>query len=204
MKRIAISTIAFAAGMGMAFAQTPSPGQSTPGAQAPGAQRSGGAGAAQPGRDRDDATRGQGAQGQGAQGPGQGAQGRGQSDRAPVQPEDQGARQSQPQGQSQQGQGNQPPTGGNQSQTGGNVTLTNEQRTEVRQTILQGSNAPRVDTVNFSISVGTVVPTSVRVVEVPETLVRIRPAWRGFSYFVVRDQIIIIDRDHKIVAVLNV
>ena len=86
----------------------------------------------------------------------------------------------------------------------GNLTLTTEQRTQVRQTILQGSNAPRVDTVNFSVNVGTAVPATVRVVEVPESLVRIRPAWRGHSYFVVKDQIIIVDKDHKIVAVLDV
>jgi hypothetical protein len=32
----------------------------------------------------------------------------------------------------------------------------------------------------------------------------IHPQWRGFWYFVVGDEIIIVDRNHKIVAVLAV
>ena len=85
----------------------------------------------------------------------------------------------------------------------GNVTLTTEQRTKIRQTVLTG-NAPRATNVNFSVSVGTAVPTSVRVVAVPSVLVEIHPEWRGYMYFVVGDQIIIVDRRHRIVAVLDV
>jgi hypothetical protein len=123
--------------------------------------------------------------------------------------------QSQPQGQTQQRQeGQQGQTGAapksqnapNQAQkeTGGsNVTLTTEQRTKIRQTVLTG-NAPRATNVNFSVSVGTVVPTSVRVVAVPTVIVDIHPEWRGYMYFVVDDQIIIVDRGHRIIAVLDV
>jgi peptidoglycan hydrolase-like protein with peptidoglycan-binding domain len=82
------------------------------------------------------------------------------------------------------------------------VTLTAEQRTRVQQTVLAGSNVPRVNNVNFSLSVGTVVPTSVRVVEVPQALIEIRPEWREHMFFVVRDEIVIIDRSHKIVAMV--
>jgi peptidoglycan hydrolase-like protein with peptidoglycan-binding domain len=42
----------------------------------------------------------------------------------------------------------------------------------------------------------------VRVVEVHETLIEIHPEWRGQRYFVVREDIIIVDRDQKIVAVV--
>jgi Protein of unknown function (DUF1236) len=84
------------------------------------------------------------------------------------------------------------------------VTLTTEQRTKIRQTVLAGGNVPRATNVNFSISVGTVVPTSVRVVEVPSVIVEIHPQWRGFWYFVVGEEIIIVDRNHKIVAVVAV
>jgi Protein of unknown function (DUF1236) len=123
--------------------------------------------------------------------------------------------QSQPQGQTQQRQeGQQGQTGAapkgqnapNQAQketSGGNVTLTTEQRTKIRQTVLTG-NAPRATNVNFSVSVGTAVPTSVRVVAVPTILVDIHPEWRGYMYFVVGDQIIIVDRGHRIIAVLDV
>jgi hypothetical protein len=123
--------------------------------------------------------------------------------------------QSQPQGQTQQRQeGQQGQTGAapkgqnapNQAQKetgGGNVTLTTEQRTKIRQTVLTG-NAPRATNVNFSVSVGTVVPTSVRVVAVPSVLVDIHPEWRAYMYFVIGDQIIIVDRNHRIIAVLDV
>jgi hypothetical protein len=98
-----------------------------------------------------------------------------------------------PQGQAQQGQSG-----------GGNVNLTSEQRTQIRQQVLAGSNVPRASNVNFSVSVGTVVPTSVRVIAVPSVIVNIHPEWRGYRYFVYEDQIIIIDNGHRIVAVLVV
>src|SRR5262249_60204164 len=99
------------------------------------------------------------------------------------------------QGQAQQGQAQ-------QGQAGGSVTLTTEQRTKIRQTVLAGGNVPRASNVNFSINVGTVVPTSVRVVEVPSVIVDIHPQWRGVLYFVGGDEIIIVGRKHKIVASL--
>jgi hypothetical protein len=104
--------------------------------------------------------------------------------------------QSQP-GQAQQGQAQ-------QGKAAGSTTLTTEQRTKIRQTVLTGGNVPRATNVNFSINVGTVVPTSVRVVAVPAVIVEIHPEWRGYMYFVVGDEIIIVDRSHRIVAVLAV
>ena len=66
------------------------------------------------------------------------------------------------------------------------------------------SNGPRATNVNFNVSVGTTVPTSVRVVAVPSTLIEIYPEWRGHMYFVVNDEIIIVDSHHRIIAVLPV
>jgi hypothetical protein len=43
-----------------------------------------------------------------------------------------------------------------------------------------------------------------RVVEVPSALIEIHPQWRGHMYFVVGDQIIIVDRNHRIIAVFDV
>ena len=63
---------------------------------------------------------------------------------------------------------------------------------------------PRVDNVNFSVRVGTIVPNDVRIVEVPETLIAIHPEWRSDQYFVIRDDVIIVDHDHRIVAVMPV
>jgi hypothetical protein len=82
--------------------------------------------------------------------------------------------------------------------------LTAEQRTRVREDILSGRNVPRVDNVNFSMRVGTVVPTEVRIVDVPQTLIDIHPEWRGSQYFVVRDDVVIVDHEHRIVAMMPV
>jgi hypothetical protein len=137
-------------------------------------------------------------------------QGQGQRD---GQPQQQQGQQPQPKQQPQQGQQTPRDTekaqkgaeGKGGAQTGG-VTLTNEQRTTIRTTVLQGSNAPRVNNVNFSLNVGTVVPRDrVKVVAVPPTLVEIHPAWRGYLYFIVGERIIIVEPDsYKIVAVLVV
>jgi hypothetical protein len=83
----------------------------------------------------------------------------------------------------------------------GHKTLTVEQKTKVRETVLRGGSAPRVTKVNFNISVGTVVPTTVRVVELPPVLIEYYPDWRGYLY---NDEITIVDRSHHIVAVLEV
>jgi Protein of unknown function (DUF1236) len=61
----------------------------------------------------------------------------------------------------------------------------------------------RATNVNFSVRVGTTVPTSVRVVAVPQVLVEIYPEYRGHMYFVVGDEIIIVDRNHRIIASLR-
>jgi len=84
------------------------------------------------------------------------------------------------------------------------TTLTTEQKTRVRETVLQGGNAPRVNSVNFQVRVGTTVPTSVRVVEIAPVLIEFHPEWRGYFYFIVNDEIIVVDRNHRIVAVLEV
>jgi Protein of unknown function (DUF1236) len=89
--------------------------------------------------------------------------------------------------------------------SGMNVQLNDEQRTQIRNTVIEARGAPRVDHVNFDVTVGSALPRSgVRVVPVPETLVRIEPAWRGFHYFVYEQEVVIVDpRNMRIVAVLT-
>jgi hypothetical protein len=82
--------------------------------------------------------------------------------------------------------------------------LSTEQRTRIRTTVFAGNNVPRVNNVNFSVSVGTADPATVRLVEAPPTLIEIYPAWRGHQYFVVRDEIVIVDRDRRIISVVPV
>jgi hypothetical protein len=123
---------------------------------------------------------------------------------APSRAEQKGMRdqQSPTQAQSPQRQQNGQATQGQAQQ--GSKTLTTEQRTTIRKTVLSGGNVPRATNVNFNVSVGTTVPTSVRVVAVPSTLIEIYPEWRGHMYFVVNDEIIIVDSNHRIVAVIAV
>jgi hypothetical protein len=90
--------------------------------------------------------------------------------------------------------------------SGVNVKLNDQQRNEIRSTVIEKSGAPRVGHVDFDVMVGTVVPRErVHVAPVPETLVQIEPEWRGYRYFVYNDEIVIVNpRDMKIVAVLPV
>jgi Protein of unknown function (DUF1236) len=84
------------------------------------------------------------------------------------------------------------------------VNLTPEKRTQMHEVFVQERSAPRVDRVDFSVSVGTRVPRSVRFVPVPRTIVEIEPSWRGYDYFLVGDQIVIVDpRSLEIVAIVD-
>jgi hypothetical protein len=77
--------------------------------------------------------------------------------------------------------------------------------TRIRETIIRSSNAPRVSNVNFTISVGTVVPRTVRLVPLPTLVVDVEPAWDGYLYFIVGDEIIVVEPNTlKIVAVIAV
>jgi peptidoglycan hydrolase-like protein with peptidoglycan-binding domain len=89
-----------------------------------------------------------------------------------------------------------------QTREGANVTINQEQRTRIQNTILSRRNAPRVNEVNFSVHVGTVVPRHVHVASVPDVLVDIHPAWRGDQYFIVHDEIVIVNDSREIVAVI--
>jgi Protein of unknown function (DUF1236) len=57
--------------------------------------------------------------------------------------------------------------------------------------------------VNFSVSVGSRVPRSVRYYDVPRDIVQIDPGFRGKKYMVVRDEIVIIEpRTNEVVTVI--
>jgi hypothetical protein len=110
----------------------------------------------------------------------------------------------------QQGTTSQTSGGGQQgatSQTGqanANADLSAEQRTRIREIVLNQGNAPRMARADFPASVGTVVPPNVRFVRLPARIARIYPAWRDYDYVMVRDRILIIDPvDRRIVAVLE-
>ena len=95
-------------------------------------------------------------------------------------------------------------TAGTKGGASSSVSLTTEQRTTIRQTVLT-SSAPRVTNVNFNVRVGTVVPRTVRIVPLPATIIEIEPTWRGYMYFVYQDEIIVVEPGTlRIVAVLDV
>jgi hypothetical protein len=57
--------------------------------------------------------------------------------------------------------------------------------------------------VDFQLNVGVAVPRSVKLAAVPTTIIEIQPSWRGFEYFLVGDQIVIVNpRTMEIVAVV--
>ena len=83
------------------------------------------------------------------------------------------------------------------------VNLTTEQKTKVRTVIKEKVHAQPLTNVNFSISVGTRVPRDVRFYPVPVEVVEIYPAWRGFNFVLVNEQIVIIDPNtFEIIAII--
>ena len=100
------------------------------------------------------------------------------------------------------GQGAAPTKGPNSSLS---VNITPENRTRIHDVFINERSAPRVNNVDFALSVGTPVPRSVHIVAVPSEIVEIEPQWRGFEYFMVGDQVVIVNpRTMEIVAVLDV
>lgn len=77
--------------------------------------------------------------------------------------------------------------------SGSRVQLSEQQRTNVHSTILKDSNVNRATNVNFSISVGTRVPRSVRLVALPAAIIEVVPGYRGYHYVLVDDQICIVE-----------
>src|SRR5258706_1440382 len=82
------------------------------------------------------------------------------------------------------------------------ASLNETQRTRVTESIARLNVAP-INNVNFSLSVGTAVPRDVRFQPLPAEVVEILPQYRGYNFFVVRDDIVIVEPStYKIVDVL--
>jgi hypothetical protein len=88
----------------------------------------------------------------------------------------------------------------------GQHQLSEEQRTHIRQTLIDPHGAPRVGHVDFDVRVGTQIQRGqIDLIQVPDTLVQIDSEWQGFLYFVYEDEIVVVDpNDMEIVAVLPV
>jgi len=84
------------------------------------------------------------------------------------------------------------------------VQLSAEQRTQVRNAVIETRNAWRVSSVDFALAVGSEVPRGrIQAVPVPDVLLQIKPEWRGLLYFVYEGEVIIVDPDDmRIVAIV--
>jgi hypothetical protein len=89
-------------------------------------------------------------------------------------------------------------------QAAGGAKLTSDQRTKIT-TIIRDEHAAPVNSVNFSIAVGTRVPREgVSFRPLPAQVITIYPEWRGYEYILVRNQILVIDPNtYEIVAILE-
>ena len=88
------------------------------------------------------------------------------------------------------------------NETTGSINFSAEQRTEVRNILVQNKVEP-VD-VDINVDVGVAVPTTVELHPLPPRIVEIVPAYRGYQYFVLADgRIIIVDpSSHEVVYIL--
>jgi hypothetical protein len=88
-------------------------------------------------------------------------------------------------------------------QAGAGAKLSTEQRTKITS-VIRNEHVQPTTNVNFSIAVGTRVPRTVSFHPLPTEIVDIYPSWRGYEFFLVRDQIVVVDpTTMEIVAVLE-
>jgi hypothetical protein len=88
-------------------------------------------------------------------------------------------------------------------QAGAGAKLSTEQRTKIT-TVIKSQNVRPATNVNFSISVGARVPRTVGFHPLPVEIVTIYPEWRGYEFFLVGNQIIVVNpRTLEIVDVID-
>jgi hypothetical protein len=89
-------------------------------------------------------------------------------------------------------------------QAGAGAKLSTEQRTKIT-TVIKSQNVRPATNVNFSISVGTRVPRNVGFHPLPAEIVTIYPEWRGYEFFLVNNQIVVVNpRTLEIVEIIDV
>jgi len=82
------------------------------------------------------------------------------------------------------------------------VNINDQQRTRISASLARVDARPLTN-VNFSVSVGTVIPRDVRLSPLPADVVEIVPQYRGYEFVLVKDEIVIVDpATYKIVTVL--
>jgi hypothetical protein len=97
---------------------------------------------------------------------------------------------------------------GTRENRGASAQLSNEQRTRIRTTVLGERNAPRLaqNDIGVNLSVGARIPRDrlhIRPLPLPETVVEVEPQWRGYDYFLVGDEIVVVEPGtFEIVAII--
>lgn len=105
----------------------------------------------------------------------------------------------QPAGTTQRSTGTAEPSGGAR---GGQVQVTQQQRTQIHERLTH-VRVERIEHPQFSVSVGVVIPRSVRIEVLPPEIVEIVPEYQGFDYVMVGNEILIVDPiSLQIVAVI--
>lgn len=92
---------------------------------------------------------------------------------------------------------------------GASAQLSSEQRSRIRTTVLGERNAPRMaqnDIKNMNLRVGARIPRDhlrIRPLPLPRTVVEVEPRWRGYDYFLVGNEIVVVEPNtFEIVAII--
>jgi hypothetical protein len=87
--------------------------------------------------------------------------------------------------------------------TSATVALPAEKRTQITSAIRQ-EKVEEVRNVNFNISVGVTVPSTVRVHPLPTRVIEIYPEWRGYDFILVNGRYVILrPQTHEIVYIIE-
>jgi Leucine-rich repeat (LRR) protein len=73
------------------------------------------------------------------------------------------------------------------------LQISEQQRTTIHKTILEDRSVNRVTRVNIIINVGTRIPRNIRLALLPASVISIVPEYRSYRYFVLDDQICIVE-----------
>jgi Protein of unknown function (DUF1236) len=88
-------------------------------------------------------------------------------------------------------------------QAGAGARLSTEQRTKI-STVIRDQHVQPITNANFAITIGARVPREVSFRPLPAEVVTVYPEWRGYEFFLIRDQIVVVNpRTMEIVAVLD-
>ena len=82
---------------------------------------------------------------------------------------------------------------GQNVQVMGKANLPHDKAAKVAQTLMASGASQSSQTTNIHVSVGASLPSDVVVNPLPPTIVELVPEFRGYDYFVMGDEIVIVD-----------